>query len=92
MTDFNRIRAYYQHFDEDHRLQNDASGRLEYEMTMQILREHLPEKGRILDLGGATGAYSFPLAEMGYEVWLADLSEALLDIARKKDTKNVLKG
>lgn len=92
MTDFNRIRAYYQHFDEDHRLQNDASGRLEYEMTMQIMQEHLPEKGRILDLGGATGAYSFPLAEMGYEVWLADLSETLLDIARKKDTKNVLKG
>lgn len=92
MTDFDRIRHYYQHFDEDNRLQNDASGRLEFDMTLQLLSEHLPEKGRILDLGGATGVYSFPLAEMGYEVWLADLSETLLDIARKKDTKNLLKG
>lgn len=92
MTDFDRIRHYYQHFDEDNRLQNDASGRLEFDMTLQLLSEHLPEKGRILDLGGATGVYSFPLAEMGYEVWLADLSEMLLGIARKKDTKNILKG
>jgi hypothetical protein len=35
---------------------------------MRILKKYLPEKARILDLGGATGVYSFPLAEMGHEV------------------------
>lgn len=92
MTDFDRVRQYYRHFDEDNRLQNDASGKLEYEMTLQLLSRYLPPMGRILDLGGATGVYSFPLAEMGYEVYLADLSETLLEIARKKDTKSLLKG
>lgn len=61
-------------------------------MTLQLLLEHLPGRGRILDLGGATGAYSFPLAEKGYNMYLADLSQTLLDIARKKDTKKLLKG
>lgn len=92
MTDFNRVRNYYQHFNEDNRLQNDASGRLEFEMTLALLKEHLPASGRVLDLGGATGAYSFPLSEAGYDVYLADLSPALLKIAREKDTQNLLKG
>lgn len=92
MTDFDKIRHYYQHFDEDNRLKWDASGRLEYEMTLRILEKYLPGKGRILDLGGATGVYSFPLAEMGYDVYLADLSETLVQKAKEKDTAGVLKG
>ena len=37
MTDFDRIREYYKNFDEDNRLNNDNSGKLEYEMTMKSL-------------------------------------------------------
>ena len=92
MTDFDRIRSYYQHFDEDNRLKWDASGRLEYEMTLRILAKHLPGAGRVLDLGGATGVYSFPLAKQGYDVYLADLSETLVGKAREKDTAHLLKG
>ena len=91
MTDFHRVRAYYQNFDEDRRLSADFSGRLEFEMTMRILRKHLPRHGRLLDLGGATGVYSFPLAQMGYAVWLADLSEKLIEQARAKNTDGRLK-
>lgn len=92
MTDFDKIRHYYQHFDEENRLKWDASGRLEYEMTLRILEKYLPEKGRILDLGGAAGVYSFPLAEKGYDVYLADLSEKLIQQARAKDKDGLLKG
>ncbi|MBE5778102.1 MAG: class I SAM-dependent methyltransferase [Clostridiales bacterium] len=91
MTNFDRVRDYYQHFDEDNRLKWDASGRLEYEMSLRILQKYLPEKGKILDLGGASGVYSFPLAEMGYEMYLADLSQKLIEQAMEKDTGKVLK-
>lgn len=84
MTDFEKIKGYYSVFNEDERLSNSPSGRLEYENTVKILRKHLPESGTILDLGGATGVYSFPLAQAGYKVYLADLSEALINKAREK--------
>ena len=98
MTDFNKVKHYYSHFDEKNRLRNDNSGKLEYLMTMQILEKYLPavnagektgadagarENISILDLGGGAGVYSFPLAKKGYKVTLADLSEDLLALAKK---------
>lgn len=91
MTDFDKVRNYYRHFDEDNRLKWDASGRLEYDMTLRILEKHLPETGKVLDLGGAAGTYSFWMAERGYEVTLADLSEELIAKAKEKDTAHILK-
>ncbi len=99
MTDFNKVKHYYSHFDEKNRLRNDNSGKLEYLMTMQILEKYLPavDAGKevgadagagkvvsILDLGGGAGVYSFPLAKTGYQVTLADLSEDLLALAKKQ--------
>jgi len=92
MTNFDRIRAYYSRFDEENRLKMDASGQMEYEMTIRILRRHLPGSGRVLDLGGATGVYSFALAAQGYDVYLADLSDELIRRARAKDTGKLLRG
>lgn len=91
MTDFYKVRDYYSKFDENNRLNSDNSGRLEFEMTMRILRKHLPQRTKILDLGGATGVYSFPLAQMGHEVYLADLSEDLIAQARAKNKNGWLK-
>lgn len=94
MTDFEKIKNYYKHFDEKNRLNNDNSGKLEFLMTMSILEKNLPPVSAgtevaILDLGGGAGAYSFPLAKKGYAVTLADLSETLLLQAKKQkeDTK-----
>ena len=78
MTDFEKVRNYYKVFDEQNRLTNSNSGRLEFEMTMKVLEKFLPAKGAVLDLGGGAGAYSFPLAAKGYEVYLADLSDELI--------------
>ena len=89
MTDFEKVKNYYKHFDEKNRLQNDNSGKLEFLMTMRILEKNLPlptasSDVSILDLGGGAGAYSFPLAKKGYKVTLADLSETLLAKAKKQ--------
>ncbi len=46
---------------------------LEKERTWKILQKSLPSAPAvILDVGGAAGAYAFPLAEQGYEVHLID--------------------
>ncbi|MCC7409922.1 MAG: methyltransferase domain-containing protein [Phycisphaeraceae bacterium] len=50
-----------------------------------------PEATTILDVGGATGAFSIPLARRGYQVTHLDLSQRMLDIARQKagDLSNI---
>ena len=42
MTDFEKVKNYYRHFDEKNRLRNDNSGKLEFLMTMRILKKELP--------------------------------------------------
>lgn len=42
MTDFEKVKNYYSHFDEKDRLRNDNSGKLEFLMTMRILEKNLP--------------------------------------------------
>lgn len=47
---------------------------LEKDRTLTILKKLMPPPPAIvLDVGGATGAYAFPLADQGYEVHLIDL-------------------
>ena len=40
--------------------------------------------GSILDVGGGTGAFSFPLARRGFDVTHVDFSPAMLTLAREK--------
>ena len=94
MTDFDKVKKYYKNFDEKNRLQNDNSGKLEYNMTKKILGDYLPENGTILDLGGGAGVYSFLLANKGYKVYLADLSNDLIIQAKEQkrndNNKNII--
>lgn len=87
MTNFDRVKGYYRDFDEKNRLTSSGSGRLEFMMSMELLKRCLPEKGTILDLGGGAGAYSFPLAAEGYKVFLADLSEELIQQAEEQNAE-----
>ena len=85
MTNFDRVKGYYRVFDEKNRLVNSGSGKLEYMMSMDLVKHWLPENGKSLDLGGGAGAYSFPLAAEGYKVTLADLSEELIRQAEEQN-------
>ena len=81
------IIAYYERFAEETRLASGA-GRLEFERTREILLRVLPPApARIIDVGGATGAYSIWLSEHGYEVHLVDVSRRLVDEARKQNER-----
>ena len=77
------IIEFYDQSAEESRL-GSGPFRLEFERTKEILSRVLPPPpARILDVGGAAGAYSAWLAERGYETHLVDASARLVDEARR---------
>jgi ubiquinone/menaquinone biosynthesis C-methylase UbiE len=79
------IAAYYAAYAEESRLTTGAF-QLEFERTREILTRVLPPApARVVDVGGAAGAYSFWLAERGYEVHLVDASERLVGEAMRRN-------
>ena len=79
------VSDYYERFAEETRLELGAS-RLEFERTKEILSRVLPAPpARIVDVGGAAGAYSAWLAALGYDVHLIDLSPRLVEEARARN-------
>ena len=78
-----RVRQYYETFDEWTRLDSPA-GRLEFMRTLAIVDRYVEPGKRVLDLGGGPGRYAIALAERGHTVALADLSPAQLDVARER--------
>ena len=76
---------YYAAFGENEWLRLSwPEGAIEFAVTTHALDKHLPHKSRVLDIGGGPGRYSIWLAQRGHTVVLADLSPAMLDIARDK--------
>jgi ubiquinone/menaquinone biosynthesis C-methylase UbiE len=76
------IEAHYLQGGESERLSNEW-GELERLRTQAILAQHLPSPPAvILDVGGAAGAYAFPLSKKRYEVHLIDPVELHLQQAR----------
>ena len=59
---------------------------LEFERTKEILSRVLPRAPcRVVDVGGAAGAYSSWLSERGYEAHLVDASPRLVEEARRRN-------
>jgi SAM-dependent methyltransferase len=78
---------YYGGYPEEERLQSGPF-RLEFERTKELLRRLLPPApARVLDVGGAAGAYSAHLAGLGYEAHLVDLSPRLVEEARIRNAR-----
>ena len=76
---------YYARYPEEERLQR-GSFLLEFERTKELLRRFLPSApASVVDVGGAAGAYSFFLADLGYDVHLVDLSARLVEEARRRN-------
>jgi ubiquinone/menaquinone biosynthesis C-methylase UbiE len=76
------IEAFYRRFNEQQRL-SDGQGALERLRTQAILARHLPPPPAVaIDVGGAAGAYAFPLARSGYDVHLVDAVELHVEQAR----------
>lgn len=80
------VQAYYDARGESewHRLDNPYEGAVEQELHRRAFLELVPEGARILDLGGGPGRWTIWLAGRGHRVVLADLSEVMLEIARRE--------
>ncbi len=57
---------------------------LERDMTWRYLDKYLPRRGKILEIGAASGAYTIPLAKRGYTVTAVDFSPGLLEACKKR--------
>ena len=60
MTGISDPETYYDEHDEEEwkRLDSSLHGRLEWENTVDLLEQHLPEEGQVLDAGGGAGRYT----------------------------------
>lgn len=53
-------------------------------LRFKAIQCHLSGVRKILDVGAATGAFSIPLARMGFEVVHLDLSDEMIKLAKEK--------
>lgn len=60
-------------------------------LRFKAIQSHLSGVHKILDVGAATGAFSIPLARMGFDVVHLDLSDEMMKIAKDKaaDLSNI---
>jgi SAM-dependent methyltransferase len=74
---------HYNVYDETERLKHDI-GPLELVRTRELMSRYLPPAPAVvLDVGGATGVYSFWLAGLGYSVHLVDIVPRHIEQARE---------
>lgn len=61
-------------------------GKIDLHLEWKLLERYLPNDGnaRVLDAGGGTGRLTLPLAKIGYQVILCDLSPGMLEVAKEK--------
>lgn len=91
-----KLEQYYNKFNEDGRLTR-RHGIVEFNTSMYFIHEFLEEYSKkyklenkdikILDLGAATGAYSVPLSEEGYQVTAVEKVVHNLNQLKKKTDK-----
>jgi len=64
-------------------------GAVENYVDWELLKKYLPrnKNAQILDAAGGTGRITLPLAKMGYSVTLCDISPRMLDVAKRKMTR-----
>jgi ubiquinone/menaquinone biosynthesis C-methylase UbiE len=80
---------YYEAFDEWGRLDREPA---EFIVNWHFMKQNLPKRGHIIDIGAGPGRYSMKLAENGYQVALTDLSPRLVEIAKEKAKEQGLLG
>ncbi len=80
------VRRYYNEYGtkEWTRLEGSLHGRVQFETTTSIVAKYLRDGDYVLDAGGGPGRYAIWLARRGAEVYLGDLSDEQLRIARTK--------
>lgn len=72
-------------------VQDRADEAINRALRWREVERHLEKVETILDIGAGTGAFSIPLAQLGFSVTHLDFSPAMLEFARQKaqDLKNI---
>ncbi len=84
------VARYYTEAPEESRLAEGAAV-LEAARTRELIQRFAPPPPAVvLDVGGGAGAYSFWLAELGYEVHLIDAAPRLIAEAERRDSGRTL--
>jgi len=80
------VRRYYDTYGDKEwaRLEGSLHGRVQFETTTSIVAKYVREGDYVLDAGGGPGRYTIWLARRGAEVYLGDISDEQLRIARTK--------
>lgn len=82
-TDFDRERRWWDA--KAPKEETDSAGEtINRALRWREIERHLEDAKTILDIGGATGAFSIPLAKRGFHVTHLDLSPEMLAVARDK--------
>lgn len=79
-----KIKDYYDDYDEDSRLIKDNSHSIEFITTTTYLDKFISKGEKVLEVGAATGRYSFYFAENGCDVTALELSEKHVEIMKNK--------
>ncbi|MBL8027385.1 MAG: class I SAM-dependent methyltransferase [Fibrobacteres bacterium] len=81
----NLINYYSSRFDESKR-HTDLFGTIQEHRSLELITRYLPDNAAsILDVGGATGVYSFKLADMGHKVTLLDIVPSHIAKAKEQN-------
>ena len=79
-----KIKQYYEGYDEDRRLIKDNSHSIEFITTAKYLDKYVSQSDKVIEVGAGTGRYSFYFAENGCEVTALELSEKHVDIMKNR--------
>lgn len=79
-----RIKSYYEHYDEEGRLSRDRAHLPEYLTTIHYFDRLFRPGSRILDACAGAGRYSFYLADQGHSVTACDLVEHNINIIKSR--------
>jgi len=60
--------------------------KIETDLAWRFIKKFLPKSldARVLDAGGGTGRFAIPIAKLGYHVNLVDISQGMIEQAKKK--------
>ena len=79
-----KVVDYYTEIFSENERHEDGFGQIQRQRTLNIFKQYLQGKPRkIIDIGGATGAYSFDLAKAGHNVHLLDIVPAHIEKAER---------
>jgi len=79
-----RIKATYQFYNEDTRLNHSRAARVEFLTNVRYIERYLKPGASILDVGAGAGEYSLFFARKGYAVCALELAESNIQAFRQK--------